>query len=160
MQIFFQHKVTILNERSNFSIARTASRFSGALAIGYSDNTDNAILVYVPGGGRKAGRKEGVSATTCSNDGAPGCSSDVTGRPLEGAGPPESMSIATPGAASSTARVTSRRRHRRRRRRRRPPRFDPESRYAKPRSVFSRVRAASTNGSSCRSFNIYRKCFI
>lgn len=43
-----------------------------------------------------------------------GCrdSSDVTGTSVEGAGPLESMSVATPGAATSTTSVTSRRRRR------------------------------------------------
>ena len=41
-----------------------------------------------------------------------GRSSDVTGTSVEGAGPLESMSVATPGAATSTTSVTSRRRRR------------------------------------------------
>lgn len=55
----------------------------------------------------------------CATAASRGCrgSSDVTGTSAEGAGPLESMSVATPGAATSTTSVTSRRSRRRRRRR-------------------------------------------
>lgn len=60
------------------------------------------------------------TAAAMGRQGAPVTSLDGTAV-LEGAGPLESMSVATPGAAasSSTARVTSRRRRLCRRRRRR-----------------------------------------